>query len=488
MPDYTTLDHLRRNHPAWRLLASDHAPMVLAFLHRTFIEPNRRDVPESEMTERLEDFLHHLREQEPEAFPRRPQDYLGDWAADERAWLRRYYPPNTDEAHYDLTPATEKALDWVAELVEQRSFVGAESRLMTVFELLRQMVHGAETDPEARLSELERRRAEIDAEMERIRAGEVELMDATGLRERYYQVEQTARALLSDFRQVEQNFRELDRQVRERITTWEGARGELLGEVFGERDAIADSDQGRTFRAFWDFLMSPARQEELTELLERALSLGAVSELGPDRRLERIHFDWLEAGEATQRTVARLSEQLRRFLDDQARLEHRRIMELIGGVEQKALAVRGESPTGTFMEMDAPAPEIRLDMDRPLFRPPVKPHITEQVLTEGEADFDADALFEQHFVDRAELAGRIRRSLQTRDQIALPELLAEHPLEHGLAELVAYLSLAADDDNALIDEDHTHTIAWTDAEGTERRARVPLVIFARSSAQGALAP
>ena len=45
-----------------------------------------------------------------------------------------------------------------------------------------------------------------------------------------------------------------------------------------------------------------------------------------------------------QRTVARLSEQLRRYLDDQAWLENRRIMQLIRGVEQSALAVRARRP------------------------------------------------------------------------------------------------------------------------------------------------
>jgi hypothetical protein len=36
-----------------------------------------------------------------------------------------------------------------------------------------------------------------------------------------------------------------------------------------------------------------------------------------------VHHDWLEAGEHTQRTVAQLSQQLRRFLDDRAFLENR---------------------------------------------------------------------------------------------------------------------------------------------------------------------
>jgi hypothetical protein len=153
------------------------------------------------------------------------------------------------------------------------------------------------------LVELQRRRAELDAEIARVGAGKFVIMDDTQLRERFIQAAETARALLSDFRQVEQNFRDLDRQVRERITTWEGAKGEILEAIFGERDAIASSDQGRSFRAFWDFLMSPARQEELTTLLNRILELAPVVALHPDPRLKRIHYDWLTATEVTQRTA-----------------------------------------------------------------------------------------------------------------------------------------------------------------------------------------
>ncbi len=477
--DYHRIEALRRHHPAWRLLAADSAPLVLSFLYRAFVEPNCRARPQGELTNALEDDLRALREALGEdAYPRAAGAYLNDWAADERGWLRKFYPPGTDEPHFDLTPATETALGWLDEL-QERQFVGAESRLMTVFELLREMAHGAETDPEARIRELERRRGEIDAEIAAIREGRMALMDETQLKERFDQVERTARGLLADFRQVERNFRELDRQVRERITTWGGGKGELLTEVFGEADAIADSDQGKSFRAFWDFLMSPARQEELSQLLEGILALEPVQQLAPDRRLARIHYDWLDAGEETQRTVARLSAQLRKFLDDQAWLENRRIMDLIHEVEQHALAVRDRPPSGDFMAIDEPAPGVDLPMERRLFVPPFRPRIEQQVVEEGEGEVDPAALFEQVYVDKLELAGRIRRALQTRDQIPLSELLAEYPLEQGLAELVAYLSLAAEDERAVMDETAVETVAWRDEVGRARQARLPRVIFSR---------
>ena len=84
------------------------------------------------------------------------------------------------------------------------------------------------------------------------------MLDVSAQRDRYQQFAATARELLSDFREVEANFRALDRDLRERIAAWTGSKGELLDEVLGSRESIADSDQGRSFQAFYDFLLSPA--------------------------------------------------------------------------------------------------------------------------------------------------------------------------------------------------------------------------------------
>jgi hypothetical protein len=64
--------------------------------------------------------------------------------------------------------------------------------------------------------------------------------------------------------------------------------------------------------------MSSRRQEALSGRLDQVLALPAVASLKPEPRTRRVHHDWLEAGEHTQRTVAQLSQQLRRFLDDRA--------------------------------------------------------------------------------------------------------------------------------------------------------------------------
>ncbi|MCF8080589.1 MAG: DUF3375 domain-containing protein [Desulfobacterales bacterium] len=478
--NYTTLELLRRNHPAWRLLRSDHAPMMAGFFHRVFVAANVRFMAQADLVEALEDELFSLRERlGDEAFPRSAADYLNDWAGDDKGWLRKFYPAGSDEPHFDLTPATEKAIGWLASLTE-RTFVGTESRLLTLFELLRQMSEGSQADPAARIAELVRRRDEIDAEIARIEAGDIPLLDDTALRDRFQQFLQLARELLADFREVEHNFRALDRRVRERIALWQGGKGELLEQIMGERDAITDSDQGKSFQAFWDFLMSQRRQEELSVLLEKVLSLAPVVQMQPEPRLRRIHYDWLKAGEHTQRTVAQLSQQLRRFLDDQAWLENRRIMDILHEIEAKALAVRETPPAGAFMELDDRAASIDLPMERPLFRPPIKPLIADVELETGQADLDAAALFAQVVVDREALVRHIRNQLQTRSQISLEELVVARPLRQGLVELISYLQIAVAWPKTVVDEKTTEVIEWQAADAAKRRARLPRIIFVRS--------
>ncbi|MFN8876624.1 MAG: DUF3375 domain-containing protein [Gemmatimonadota bacterium] len=487
--DYAMLTSLRDRHPAWRLLASPHAPLLASFLHRVFVAPNVRTIPEANLAEALEDELFSLRESlGDEAFPKSARDYLKEWATPEKGWLRCFYTASSDEQQFDLTPATEKALAWLQSLTD-RPFVGTESRLLTLFTLLEQITDGTETDSDKRAAELRRQRDDLDETIARAEAGELPLLDDTAIKDRFLQFKQVSRELLADFREVEFNFRQLDRKLREKITLWAGAKGALLDDILGERDAIGHSDQGRSFRAFWEFLMSSRRQEELTERLDRVMALPAVASLDPDPRTRRVHHDWLEAGEHTQRTVAQLSQQLRRFLDDKVFQENRRILELLRSVESRALAVRMAPPPAGLMAIDELHADVELPMERPLHSPVQKIRLADLNPIDGTSDIDPARLFSQVVVDKERLRASVVRALRGRPQVTLREVLEAAPLQQGLAELVAYLELAHGDRDApaglraLVDDRVVEPVRWDTetpaGDMVTREARLPRVIFVR---------
>jgi hypothetical protein len=493
VPSIDEIAWLRDNSPAWRLLRADNAPLVLSFLHRVFVADNARSVSATELASRLDDELYALGQRESERggrrFPKPAKAYLDDWAAAEAGWLRKYYPDGTDEPHYDATPAVERALQWIDSLGE-REFVGTESRLKVIFELLRQIVFGTEPDPGLRLAELLRQRHDVDEQIARVQAGDMPMLDETAVRDRYQQFAATARELLADFREVEENFRKLDRQVREKIAGWQGGKGELLDDVLGSRESIAGSDQGKSFQAFYGFLLSQARQEELSGLLDRVHALTGIAER--DARLRHIHYDWLDAAERTQTTVRQLSEQLRRFLDDQVWFENRRVIDILRRIEGRALQLRncaiaaGRPPEGRNVpvtaELDALAPAIRLPLERPLYAPSKKARITSDTVREADEETDPAALFEQVYVDPEPLRGAVRQALRGQPQVGLAELVARYPLRQGVAELVTYLALHDEAFAIAYDESHREQFTWSAADGQERTATLPRVTYARRGA------
>jgi hypothetical protein len=123
-------------------------------------------------------------------------------------------------------------------------------------------------------------------------------------------------------------------------------------------------------------------------------------------------------------------------------------------------------------------------MERPLYTPVRKPRIdSSPVRTAGSDDeSDPSALFEQVYVDPDLLRGNVRAALRRRPSIGLAALIAEEPLVHGLAELVAYLSLRDDAFETDYDEIAEDQVSWTDPDGCGRTATLPKVTFIRAAA------
>lgn len=473
------LELLRKKNPAWRLLASPKAPLVAAFLYKEFIVENRRMVAEQELISRLESFIDRLNQGRSEyLFPRTGREYLDEWANDEHGWLRKFYPTRQDEPHFDITSLAQKAIEWLLSL-RQQTFIGTESRLITVFELLHQIVERSETDPGLRLAELERRKAEIEQEIVQVQKGRVALLDETQIKERFWQAMTIAREILADFRAVEQNFRDLDRGMRERIATWDRGKGELLEAIFNEQDGITQSEQGKSFAAFWKFLMSSSYQEEFQDTLEKVLKLRAVYELGTSRSIRHIHHDWVNAGAHVQETVAALSQQLRRYVDENFLEEERRINQIVREIEGKAIAIRHELPKEWDMTIDGVAPELSFPLDRPLFIPPRRPEIQDDAIAVGIENVPAEVLFSQVYVDKETLKDRISYLLQTQDKITLSQIIGHYPLELGLSELVTYLVIASESQQATFKPEDVEEVSWSDETGKKRVAKIAKIIFRR---------
>ncbi len=91
----------------------------------------------------------------------------------------------------------------------------------------------------------------LDEEIDRLEAGgKPAIFEPWQVNERYARVLEDARTLVSDFRQVEENFRQLAQDVVEHQTSTESTKGEIVNRVLDSHDSVRESPQGRSFYGF----------------------------------------------------------------------------------------------------------------------------------------------------------------------------------------------------------------------------------------------
>lgn len=470
---------LRQSTVAWRLLCSPHAPFIIDFLHRSFIASDRRSLPYQEVISLLDDYLHELNlAANSESLPRTAKEYIDQWSSGDSAYLSLRYTGSSSFPEVDLSAGAEKSIRWVQEL-EGRDFVGTESRLLTIFRLMEDLVQHTETDQQKVLERLHQKKAQIEAEIQQVEAGVISTHDSTQVKERFFQLEDLIRQLLGDFRQVEETFRSLDRQTRERAVTSSKGKGAFLDEIFGEHDAIHDSDQGKSFKAFWALLLRGQVREEFGTLLDHLLGLREAQGLSDATTIRDFFDSLLTAGGKIKRVTNQLTSQLRKYMDDRALLESRRVMELVQNIEKNASQLSPENRDAFFMHLEPLYCDLNLNLSRPLLDIGENRAI-ESTPEAGEVgDVSLGRLFDARGVDEARLKRNIERLVAKSGQVTLKELLAAYPPEKGLAELIVYLKLATERRNSVFNEGVREALPYMDITGAKKQADLDQVIFVK---------
>ena len=482
--DYDQIKHELENSPSLKLLRSRNAPLILSFLYKQFKVRSRISIPQSELETKLGDYLEFLEEIDTNAYPRSPKEYLNEWCDNDKL-LRKTFELGSDDPVFALTPATEKAIGWLEEL-ERREFVGTESRFLQIFSLLKDIRDNSTTDVEARIAQLEQERDRIGQEIDKIRqTGAIDPYNRTQIQERFLQADHVARQLIADFTEVEQNFRALTRTVQAAQLQANTRKGSVLGRVLDADQALKESDQGRSFYAFWNFLMSQSKRQELKSLIQAVYNLEELRPLsGEYALLRRIERSLIDAGQRIVQTNHILAEKLRQMLDEDNLIENRRVAELITEVQRLALQVASQPPLDQDFLVLSGDPNVNLVMARPLHLLQASDTPTFSIdfndLPEENLDEEIADLYHQFYVDEAALAQRIAQVLERRAEVTLAELIELYPVEQGLSEIVAYLAIATKAEQHSINDTTTESLVIPSTEPeTQLCLTLPQVVFRR---------
>jgi hypothetical protein len=480
--DYDSLTDDFQRVPALKLLKAEHAAFIISFLYQQFKHKQRMNVPLGELSERLEDYLETLNTQQDGLYPRTALAYLTEWADDQHRFIRIV---SDEQPVVELTADTERAIGWLEELHAQ-PFVGTESRFLSIVQMLRDMVYHSTEDPDLRLQQLEQQRDELQRQIDMIyQTGEVDdRYTTTQIKERFFEVCAQARQLLRDFRLIEEKFRAIARSIREAQLTPDTRKGELIEYVLDADSELKDSEQGRSFYAFWEFLIAPSRRAELSTLLTSVRHLAETQSLRSEEDfLQRFPNYLVRAGSQVVQSNSILAEQLRQILDEKQRAEHRRILDLIWRIKHQAhQKLEIDEDEQDFCELEGP-PLVQIPLERPLWEPSQTTtfqQMPEQAPPISLLDIDLTPLHNRFYVDERQLRLHVEKLLTLHEQIELVDVLAHYPLKKGLTELLMYYTIAAGDPRHHIDPTQQRTITLTTVEDrSEKRLIIPRVLYCR---------
>jgi len=460
-----------RTAPAWRLLSADNAPAVVALLQSHLLAKERK-LPALLLVERLGRDLEQLRA-EGWDLPQAASAYLADWLA--AGWLERSYASGGEE-EYELTAAAIQAMRFLQGLSEQRA-VATESRL----------AEQTESDPQIRIEQLLRERERIDTEIEAIRAGRLQTLAEDRALERMREILALADELASDFRRVRDEFQGLNRDLRERIVESEGSRGEVLEAVFAGVDLIADSEAGRTFRAFWRLLTDPRESAELEAAMDDLVGRDFVRGLERDERRYLLGLTrmLLERGGEVHQVLQHFARGLKQFVQSQEFREQRRMTRLLKGAQRRALALKDRikpyRPLGTDLWLTSAA--LRSLSQLRLHDP------SSDKLDGGIQEAETAAISLQSIgelvahseIDLRRLQEHVRALLQVRAQVSVAQVLEAFPAEQGLGSLVGYMALGVR--HGVVSQARDR-VCWRGLDGVERAAYIPRIYFVRGKDDG----
>jgi hypothetical protein len=451
MLESSKISDIINNSPSVELLRSRNREAIVVFLVNTFSNQQTTISSESIHTQ-LADYLEFRQiendeenEQEPfDSYEITAKKFIQHWT--NRGFLTNYQDER-GEIFYELSSHSSKTIDWITNL-KKEEYIGAESKFKNIFSQLKELVEFSNDDAEKRIKLLEDKKLEIEQQIQRIKIGEnVKVFEEFEIVPRFNQLNQLAKELLSDFKEVEDNFKEITKSIYQKHADGSQTKSDILEFTFEALEELKDSQQGKSFYAFWSFLLNPRLQlewEDLTKELYSTLEDKGipVNDQFLKGMKKRLHNTGLKVYKANDKMAEKLSRIIRENEVSKSEVTKNILQEIKKSLIEISAAKKKPNVT-LELEIDF---EINISFERKLtFEHTVeliykaRPQLADEDITHSN---HINKLFSQTNIDKDLLRKRIKDALRKKSQTTIYEVIESNGgLEKGLPELFGYIGI-----------------------------------------------
>lgn len=468
------------------LLRLRNREMIIEFLVQTFINKQVAISSENIHTQ-LADFLeeHGVENDEDseisafDTYETKAKKYISNWT--NKGFLTNF-PDEQGEVFYELSAHSSKTIDWLASL-KKEEFVGTESKFNNILNQLKELVEFTNEDTEKRIQLLEEKKLEIEQQIQRIKVGEdVKVFEEFEIVPRFNQLNQSAKDLLSDFKEVEDNFKEITKGIYQKHADGSLTKSDILAFTFDALDELKDSQQGKSFYAFWSFILNPDLQnkwESLTKELYLTLEEKSIPVNDPFLKGMKNHL--YNSGRKVYKANDKMAEKLSRIIHENESSKSEATKKLIQEIKKQLVEISKTKKTPEIsFELETEI-EINIPFERKLTTEQTeevtytnKPTIADEDITSSN---HLGKLFSQTIIDKELLRKRIKDILKEKSQTTLLDVVENYGgLEKGLPELFGYIGIAKEFKH-VISPEKTQNIIFDIENG--KQIKIPEIILSK---------
>lgn len=451
MIESSKISEILNNSPSIELLKLRNREAIIIFLIKTF--GNHQGAVSSETIHtQLADYLEfgqiendeENRVEASDSYEIKAKKFIQNWS--NKGFLTNYQDER-GEVFYELSSHSSKTIDWLSSL-KQQEYVGTESKFKNIFNQLQELVEFTNDDPTKRLQLLESKKAEIDQQIKRLKAGEdIRVFEKFEIVPRFYQLNQSAKELLSDFKEVEDNFKDITKSIYQKHADGSLAKSDILEFTFDALDALKESSQGKSFYAFWSFLLNPDLQlnwETLTKELYNLLEKQGIPV--QDFFLKSMKKHLHQSGQKVYKANDKMAEKLSRIIRENDAAKSEATKNIIQDIKKQLVEIsKAKKKPDISLELETDW-GIHLPFERKLTYEQSEEQTYEEVPLLADTNIThasyLNKLFSQSNIDKDLIRKRIKEILREESQITVLEVIEKQGgLEKGLPELFGYIGI-----------------------------------------------
>ena len=477
----------RHQHPAWKLLSATRGPLVLSCL-QALMETNREEILFEDAQQMLTDILREHANSDDLKLS--PDDPAADARKELRSWIRKGLIVERD-GRLMATDALQKALAFV-EGLDEKIMTSTASRLATVQREIENLETRLNPNAQSRADHIRRKIRDLEHELADVEAGRFKVLEGAEAAEGIREVYNLATSLRADFRQVEDSYRDADRQLRQSIVSEQHHRGEIVDRLLDGHDTLLETAEGKVFHNFSEQLSRSIEldnmKHRLRTILKNPATRHALSRQQQDE-LRWLVIRLIQESAAVIRARARSEKDVKGFLKTGLAAENHRVGELLNGILNTALNIDWSSHK--VRKGDTPLPPIAVAVsslplvERLRFKSATEEQAQGLELTDQGVNLDdVDEEFWRAFdgLDREALYQETVELLKVTDRpMSIGDLAAHLPPTHDLETIALWLAMSREAEVEITDD--REAVDITDSNGHRLRFHVPQLALTRQDAE-----